>query len=348
MGRLLTAGFETGSIQELNGANNGLAAVSSVHARTGTYSLRLFGGAIVGGTGYQTHAFGEFKSEIYFRLAWYLPAVGISGSPWIQFTSAAQLTLLFNGALQIFELWSHGGPYVDPVQAELLASGTIVLRADTWYILEGYISSSAFALKINAVTDGGIAFSGDTGIGTGIIGFKLVGPAGAAGSYLYVDDIAFNDEAGSFQNSYPGLGGVFFLPANEDGATQEFTPSALLDHYTLVDEIPANTTDWVQGIDAGDVELFEIQDTPEYVTEINVVQPCFQAAVAVSGSNELRDVVRAGGTDYSGDTINTVVSIAPQYVLYLGKIYYEQPDGVSGAFDATALDALQVGVEIPV
>lgn len=352
MARLLTAGFETGSVQELNGVNNGLATVSTAHVRTGSYSLQLFGGVVAGGTARASHVFDADETEIYFRLAWYLDANGISSYPNITFGDnggSAQLTLVFNGPTQSFKLYRGGDGNIVP--GVLIASGTIVLRAETWYLLEGHIvigdAAGDFSLKVNAVTDSGLSFSGDTQAtaATGIRSIGFFGPLG--GGLLYIDDLAVNDTSGSFENSYPGLGGIFFLKANDVGATQEFTPSAGSDHDALVDDVPANTTDWVQGVAAGDLELFGIEDTPTYVTQINVVQPVFQAAVAVSGSNELRDVVRADSVDYPGSTTHTIISIAPTYVLYRGETYYEQPDGTSGAFDAAALDALQVGVEIP-
>lgn len=345
-------GFETGSAQEFNGANNGLAAASATTARTGTYSLALHGGPIVGASGYATHIFPANVSEFYFRLAWHINAAGIAGYPYLQFLDDQgdpQLTLEFNGPTQSFKLYRGAASYFS---GTLIASGTIVTRANVWYLLEGHVvihdSTGEFELKINAVTD--IAVTGaDTKATsqTGARGFKLFGPSGVTNGELYVDDIAFNDTTGSFENSYPGLGGVFFLKANGDGSQSDFTPSTGVNHYACVDDVPGNTTDWVQGLTSGDQELFDIEDTPQYVTTINVVQPCYQAAVAVSGSNELRDIVDDGATIYSGDDTNTIISIAPAYVLYRGKQYYEQPDGVSGAFDATALDALAVGIEIP-
>jgi|GEM_PF-1376023 len=348
MARLVTAGFETGSAQELNGANNGLASVSSVQARTGTYSLAVHGGPINGACGYVTHVFGSNLTEFYFRLAWYLEAGGIAGYPYLQFQDEngdAQLTLVFNGPTQTFKLYRGSESGV------LLAAGTIVLRAATWYVLEGHAviddATGVFTLKVNGVTD--LAVSGaDTKAtsATGVRAFKIFGPVGATSAELYVDDIAVNDTSGSFQTSYPGLGGVFFLRANGDGAVTEFSPSAGADHYACVDDVPANTTDWVQGENPGEMELFEIEATPDYVTAINLVQPVFQAAVAESGSNELWDVVRQGSTVYSGATPQTVVNLAPGYLLLKGETYYEQPAG-GGAWDAAALDALQVGVEIP-
>jgi hypothetical protein len=350
MARLLTAGFETGTLQELNGAQYGVSAPSTVAKRTGSYALALMGGEIVAGTSYVTHAFNADYFEMFFRFSWQLDSTGIMGHPYLAFRDADGenlLTLEFDGSSQDFKLY-RGNPSFVSTPGTLLATGSIVIRAGIAYLLEGHIkinaSAGEFILKINAVTD--ISYAGNTGT-AGVRSLKVFGPLGGVSGYLYIDDIAFNDPSGSFENSYPGLGGVFFLKANGDGATNEWPPSTGVDHYAVVDEVPANTTDYVMGTDAGDLQLYEIEDTPPYVTAINVVQPVFQVALEVSGSNEIRDVVRAETVDYSGSITHTVVSIAPGFVLYRGETYYEQPDGVSGAFEVAALDALQVGFEIP-
>lgn len=352
MARLLTAGFETGSIQELNGATYGAAAVSSDEARTGTYSLALLGAPGLGSTAYQRHVFDDSVEELYFRLAWKLDATGIAGYPELRFgdqLGAVQFTLRFEGSTQTFKLYLGDYDYAFPENNVLLASGITVLRAGIWYLLEGMVSMQTqvgeFVLKINSATD--LSDSGAV-VTDGTRALTILGPVNAPSTgFLYIDDVACNDAEESFENSYPGLGGIFFLKANGDGATTDWTRSAGSDDYALVDEVPANTTDWVQGENPGDLELFDIENTPTYVTAINVVQPVFQTAVAVSGSNEIRDVVRADSVNYPGDTTHTVISIAPDYVLYRGKTYYEHPDGVSGALAAADLDALQVGFEIP-
>lgn len=350
MARIAWAGFETGTAQELNGANNGLAVASADQARTGAYSLAVHGGPIVGASGYATDVFAATVTEFWFRMAWRINAGGIEGYPHVAFRDAngdTQLELYFNGATQSFRVYR--GTHDLGV---LLASGNIVLRADVWYMLEGHVvidnGAGAFLLKVNAVTD--IAVSGaDTQatVVAGVRSYELFGPTSVANGELYLDDLAFNDPSGDVENSYPGLGGIHFLKAVADGDASDFTPSTGSDHYACVDDVPPNTTDWVQARTSGSQDLYEIEDTPEYITQINIVQVAYMAAVAVSGSNELRDILRESTTTYAGDTTVTVISIDPDYVLYRGQQFYAQPDGVSGAWDDTALDALQVGIEIP-
>lgn len=332
MARKATVGFETGG-PETDGAYLLAYQPQTDNPRTGTYYLQL------GAATHWSYQLGENLTEFYGRVAIRFTGISVpkdlSCIKFVNSTGATIGWLLYTGATQTWSFSING--------TDKLATGNTVMAPDRWYILEFYFkvnASGQFTLKIDAVTD--LTYSGNTGA-TNCRAIWFYGIS----DHIGIDDFAINDTTGAFQNSYPGLGGVFFLKPNADGAVVEMTPSAGLDHYAMVDETPANTTDWMQGDASGEQELFAIENTPEYITQIDVVQPVFTAALLVSGSNELRDIVRDGSTIYSGDTTVTVVSIAPAFVFYRGKIYYEQPDGTSGAFDSTALDALQVGVEIP-
>jgi hypothetical protein len=358
MARLLTAGFETGSLQELNGETYGTATIVTLAARTGARSLSLLGGIIRGGVSHATHVL-EIRTELFIRVAFKIsPMAIVDGHPFIVFDRKTEspvdgtYTLYFDPATQTFDLYGGAEPGIDP-DAALIARGSTAIRADIWYILEMHLEidtaepyprPGTFTLKINGAEE--------------LVGRLLdvvqdhscilfAGPWGNAGGAAYFDDLAINDTSGAFQNSWIGLGGVTFKKPNGDGATTEWTPSTGSDHFALVDEVPANTSDFVQGQDDGDLELFDIEATSSYVTAINVVQPVAQAAIKAAGSRFVRDVVQVDGTDYPGSVEIEVSDATPNYTLLRGETYYENPDGVSGALTAGDLDALQVGWEIP-
>ncbi len=347
MARLLTAGFETGSQQEMNGATGVLTSASATTARTGSYSLKVHGGPIVGATGYQSHVFDANVAELYFRFALHLDANGIAGYPELRFLDEngdTQLTLYFNGATQTFKLYRGS-----QATGVLLASGTLVIRAATWYVLQGHLkidnAAGEFELKINNVTDFAVS-SADTQA-TAVASVRTLyffGPVGPSSAEMYIDDVAVNDTAGSFQNTWIGLGGVYLLKPASEGATQDWTPSAGTIHWSLVDEVPAGTADWVQcGTAGGETELFGIETPPSYVASIDCVNVIYQVAVVESGSQALQDVVRQGTVDYPGGGTVTVVTVAPTYMLYQGTTLYEQPNG-SGAWGTTEVAAIQIGV----
>lgn len=342
MTRLLTCGFEMGTYEEMNGPK-GLVppVVSASYKRTGDYGLVLRSVFC-----YIGHAFDANKTELYFRTAVMFTGFGVAeDANFLRFKDDLGdelITLFFNSGTQAIDI---------KVGATTLAAGGYAIAANRWYVMEGHIvidaSTGVVAVKMDNVTH--VGYNGDT-LGAGNSGVRSIIYTGSStvtiNDYIAIDDVAWNDVDGSYQNSWIGLGGVFFLAANGEGTTQEFTPSAGTVHYAMVDDIPANTTDWVQGDTSGQLEQFTVEDTPTYITTVDLVEVVCQAAIVESGSNDLRSVVRQGTVDYSGTPITTVVSITDSYVIVKGSALYVQPDA-SGAWSTAAVDAMEAGWEIP-
>ena len=356
MARLLTCGFETGELKEFNGGSNSTAIISTLYKRTGSYSLRLADGSGISSTGYIAHTFGADVTELYFRFALYKDSNAIQAASHALMTfydnmNAAQLTLYYNTGTQGLDLYLGGAPDSSPA-GTLLATGTLVLRPNIWCVVQGRVLiddvSGAVTVTINNTTV--VAYSGDTKA-TGVAGVRSVQFRAAVGTltgfygYTYIDDIAVNDTTGSYENTWPGLGGVYMLKPTADGATATWDTSTGTTHYTLVDDVPANTTDWIQARDTGEIDLFELSNTPTYVNKINLVEVLYQAAVTESGYNIMTDVLRDDGVNYTDGTA-TVVGIVPGYVLYKGTAYYRRPADGTTAWGTADVDALQAGVQI--
>ena len=351
MARLLTSGFETGATNEFNGGALG-CTISSTYKRTGTYSLR-----IPNQSGSQasriTHTFAADVTELFFRFALYVDSGAIQvSSALLTFydnLNAAQLTLWYNTGTQSLDLYRGNDPG-DVVPGTLIATGTVVIRSDVWCIVQGRVlihdTTGAVTVTINNTT--AVAYSGDTQA-TSVAGMRSITFRGAVAApvsgFCYLDDVAFNDTTGSYQTTYPGLGGVYLLTPTADGATTTWDPSTGAVHYTLVDDVPANTTDWIQARDTGEIDLFELSNTPTYVNTINLVEVLYSAAVTASGYNLLTDVLRDGTVNYTDGT-STVVGIIPGYVLYKGTPHYNRPADGTTPWGTADVDALQAGVQI--
>jgi hypothetical protein len=166
-----------------------------------------------------------------------------------------------------------------------------------------------------------------------------------SGGYIYLDDIAINNTEGDYENSWPGLGGVFWLYPDADGDQIDWTPSAGTVNYAMVDERPPdNATTFNQALDSGSIDLYEVSDCPEYIAEVNLVQVAYRAALVTSGYNELTDLVNTGGTVYSG-TAYTIGPITPSFTYYLGTPHYLNPQ-TGTIWGTVEVNAMQVGVEI--
>lgn len=348
MARLFTTGFETGGF-EWNGANTTESlspVITASYKRTGSYScaLRAIGSSR---PGYFRQVFDDNQTEIYGRMALYADDNASS------LTSARVLELRdANNALQAYLLYDVGTTTLNWYGGggAVLALGNILFPADTWIVLEFYVligASGELTTKINGTTDA--TYSGDTDYtnlenlrSLYFINRPLINIA--TSTYFYLDDIAINDTVGDYENSWIGLGGTFWLKPTADGTTNDWTPSAGSDNYAMVDEVPPNTTDYVQALDAADLDLYALQDCPDYIARVRLVQVMYRAALVTSGSNDLRDVVRTGGANFEGDTY-TVVPIIPSFTLYKGLTHYINPD-TEAEWEVAEVDALEAGFEI--
>lgn len=342
MTRLLTCGFEIGSYDEMNGTKGIIVPiVDAAYARTGNY-----GCALRSSSSYLGHAFDANKSELYFRVAARWSSTGIAeNADFLVFRDAdstEHFTIYYNSGTQALDI-RRGGV--------TLSAGANALSALRWYVIEGRVvidnTTGSVTIKVNGVTH--VSYTGDTaGSATESVRSILFGPVATTviDTYIHLDDIAFNDTEGSYQNSWIGLGGIYLLKPSGEGATQNFTPSAGTVHYSLVDDVPANTTDWVQGDTSGQIELYEVDDTPTYITTVDLVEVIGQAAVVESGSNILRGIMRQGTVNYSGTISTTVVSVADSYAVVKSEPFYVQPS-TSTAWGTADVNALQAGWEIP-
>lgn len=348
MARLLTTGFESGSIQELNGGSNAYATVQASYKRTGSYALQLDTGTSTLTTGYVTHTFSADKTEFYFRLALMVDS-SQSNYSWdllifYDNTNATQLKLRYETGTQTLNLYRGD---------TLIASGSLVIRADVWTMIQGHIvvhdSTGVVVITHNNVTS--LSFSGDTKETDvdGVRSFTFRASNAYSGEKglgkVYIDDLAFNDTSGSYQNSWPGLGGVYLLMPNADGSDNDWTPSTGSDNYAMVDEQPRNTTDWVQALGTGNVDLYDHEDTPLYIETINLVEVVYQAAVIESGYNEIEDIIYQAGTAYYGGT-TTITPIVNDYTLFKGTAHYVQPNA-AGAWGTAEVNAAEFGFWIP-
>jgi hypothetical protein len=359
MARLLTTGFELEELIEHNGSViRTLSAAShqiqSTLKRTGNYAWYIdCRSTPTNGFICCTHTINEV-SELYARIAIYVSRNDGSSSNVQNFLSLFYFTnnQLFLGLrsddmrLRV----GYGSGELGQTSPTVVATGNVTITYNNWYVVELHVAiSGAYyegSVKVNGVTDFTFAFSrGDGSPYINIIKFGFNGAGTMKGCDIYLDDIAINDTTGDYQNSWPGTGGVYLLKPNGEGTVQQWTPSEGTVHYTLVDEIPKNTTDWVYDQISGHVELFALEDLPSEVTSVQLVEVVYQAALAEAGVNDIRDVIRHNGNNYSGTT-EAVATVAPNYKLYKGQTRYIEAGGTL-PWTPAQVNALEAGIEIP-
>lgn len=241
-------------------------------------------------------------------------------------------------------------------------TGTTTILTSTWYCIEILVDATGAGATdtVTARVDGvDFATSSTRNLSTGIaflfVGLNLNAEAQTTGN-LYTDDIAINDNSGSFQNSWPGEGEVIHLKPNADTATEAWTVSSGVDSFAVVDEVtPNDVTDFISKNSIAGTTDLDLEATPAAMDSNDTIN-CVQVGVrfntnSTAGTNPIV-VVRAilSGTaeesaniTFNTTTWNTNAVAAPRnYPLTL----YDLPGGSTTAWTKSDLDSAQVGVRL--
>src|SRR3990167_107864 len=208
MARLFSSGFELNDLTsgvEITSSTGAADSIVTTPVRSGTYSYRVAPGANIG---YVLYVFKSVNTADGFFFRFY---IYIAGTPANQNDIFQVLQDNGNNKVEIkintdrtLELWNAE----DNAQ---VGSDSSALSLNTWYRIElkvdcTTISSTAIEGKI----DGTSFASGTINLANGI-STLVFGLVEAATADLFFDDIAINDDSGSFQNSYPGEGSIIHL-----------------------------------------------------------------------------------------------------------------------------------------
>ncbi len=327
MARLFTTGFELGDVIEHDGADSpgfGGFDVSSTYKRTGDYSLKC-GVQNNGADIWFSNALDD-KNEVYFRVAVYFRnplAVAPSALPhnFISFTEAGDHQISIGWRSDTSRLYVYRGGTGDMGESggAVLDTSTAGIRAQQWYLIEGHIvfhgATGTVVVKANNTTV--LSFGpGDTittpNAWADAVRIGCNGMPVGQGHNAYLDDVAINDTVGGEQNSWAGGGGVFLLKPTADGNSHDFTPSAGADNYAMVDDIPANDSDWNYSSTATHMDTFTIEDLPAEIDSVALVENMVQVALAQPGAQIIEGTIRHGGADFTLDAHN-ITSVSPDW-----------------------------------
>lgn len=228
MGRLWTAGAESGSALSENVILSTNATISTTKARSGSRSFKC------DSTAGNTVATVEHATTLAAYVRGYflfdnLPGatvriIRIIGETGASATVSARLTAA--GKLQ---LWNDTGT---PAQIGSDSAATISADGTTWYRIELYFKEGGASLdeaelRLDGVTvssTSAVEISGDTGF------YAMLGwiDVPGASKICYVDDVALNGTAGADQNSWPGSGKIVnLIPISDNARAAKWTGGAL-------------------------------------------------------------------------------------------------------------------------
>ena len=331
MTRVLSEGFEMKDLVGLSLYDCGISAT----ARSGASSLFLSSG-----NSWLILPVSDL-SELYFRTGYRYYSSSVNASYFsIEFR---------NGTTILCSV--RCGMVVPNIKASLLVGSTTVdtgamsLIQSTWYSLEVRIkiddASGEFELKVDGTSE--CSFSGDTkpGADTVIDNIHIRLYRSDATISAYLDDIAINDTAGGVDDSWCGDGRIIVIKPNGDTATLDLTPSAAVDHYTLVDDIPADgDTTYVEGSVDDEEDIYDMEACGLSEVIINRIWTEARAKDTASSGKSIALITKAsGGAEVSGGDVALVGSYTKKL---LGAEQLVNPVD-SAAWEVADIDALQGG-----
>lgn len=365
MARLWSCGFELNTITaavEFT-ATNGTPTISSTTFRSGAYALQagsLSAGVAKGIRNQFASAAGNgpYFFRIYLRIAT-LPIIE---------TSIVQLNDSNNFATPIVRISLDSGGLLALFDEDgQIGSDSSALSTNTWYRIEIEFdrTGAAGAHIVKARIDGTeFAAATNRNLSAGIqsfnVGADLTDEVDITCD-LFFDDLAVNDNTGSFQNSYPGEGEIIHLRPNAAGDNAAWTRGGADSgaNWSQTSEVtPNDATDYVQSNTSGQIDDYNLDATPaalESTDTINVVQVGCRAAVSDATSADPDIVLRI--KDSSGGTVEESASLDCNSVTWASPAplpaippftykmtLYDLPGASTTPWTKATLDTAQIGV----
>ncbi len=215
---------------------------------------------------------------------------------------------------------------------------------DTWAYIELKVTTHAttgsFELRVNGVNVlSGTNVNTKGGSNNYITNAKLELSTGTANSYFF-DDLYILDTSGSVNNDFLGSRKVVTVFPSAEGDNIDFTPSTGTDNSALVDENPANESDYVESGTTGHKDLYQYGNLGA-TGGINGVQVTTIAAVSDANPLTLKTLAKSGTTESAdaGQSVSTTTFSA------FSRILETNPD-TSAAWTASEVDGAQFGIEV--
>lgn len=244
-----------------------------------------------------------------------------------------------------------GSPLILRRPAGTMVTGTTNIATATWYRAEIHFklhdTNGIAELKLDGYQEGS-TYNGDTTTNYFVDDWarriNCIGVGGYNAVSMHWDDIAVNFPDGSgYNDGWPGDGKIVALTPNANGDSSEWVGSDgnSVDNYQLVDETPANSTDYVTAVVSGYKDQYNLTDWVD-VGNMAVRYLWIEAY----GQNQAADGlvtnlgIKTNSTEYWETTYLT-----PNWQIVKTSGWPISPYTVS-EWTVTDMDALQAGVSV--
>jgi hypothetical protein len=228
----------------------------------------------------------------------------------------------------------------------LLGSGHTALKRNTWHYLEYKVYCHDSSGTIDVRLDGQTVISA-SGIDTlqdatgwvGTIAIEAPSSSTAGSVAATIDDLYILNGAAGLSD-FLGPVKIETLRPTGDTATVDWTPSANADHYTLIDENPVNSSDYVASSTANQEDKYTLANLSS-ITTVQGVQLGVMAQLDGPGSKQLYLTCDSNGSVNNGSEIY----LAGPETVHFSRILETDPD-TSNAWTTSAIDALIAGIRV--
>lgn len=264
--------------------------------------------------------------------------------------AAPMLTLRANADItgtRLLSLSRGGNTNLNTVSGTLVDTSTSGIQNDVWAYVEMRVAYLAGNLMNCQVRVDGVQVLNAVNIpgGPAVRKVPIVSFVASLTPSMFIGDVYVLGEWGTKNTTYLGDTEVKFHALSGDGMTSNMNGSDgnKVNNYLLVDEVPANTSDYVGHATSGTKDHYAVAnhvDTADKV--IYGVMPIGAAFKSDSGAASLRLIMRENGEAFDHASATKVLSTTLTG-LSLGPI----EEMASGAVPTAAwVDGLQIGVEV--
>jgi len=216
------------------------------------------------------------------------------------------------------------------------------LSIDVWHFLEIKVfinnSTGTVLVKLDGVEEVNLTSQDTLNTAAFIDYYKNIGNL----SGIIIDDLYIGDDTGLDMTDLQGDCHIEVLDPDGDGATTDWTPLSST-NISNVDEGATNSdedTTYNSSSTATHKDLFTMANIAGNVDTVLAVQAMIRARKVDAGSRVINATIRSNVTEVDGADQGLSIDY-----MWKREIYENDPDG-GGAWDETAVNAMQVGVEL--
>lgn len=226
--------------------------------------------------------------------------------------------------------------------AIIATSAPGVIPQGAWQYIEcryKFGAAGDFQVRVNGVDVFNLTGIDTRGAATSFQGVTLA-TYGSGSKKMYFDDFYVCDTTGSSNNTFLGPVGVYTLTPSADASVQ-MTPSTAGSNYSMVDEIPNDSsTTYVSATAASLTDFYDVTDLPAALNPSSIagVQVNSRSQRPSGNAAALQLGVKSGGISSFGSTKTLAIS---SWITNF-SIFEKKPD--NNSWDKASVDAMNVGI----